>query len=151
MGAAAIARQLGATRQGNNWRVRCPCGCGYALSLSDGEDGRLLAFCFGGCAFSEIELALVARGGLFDGDVSHVSRPVIVRQRDDPARIAHARQIYDSGVWDERVAVYLRSRGIQLTRRSCGLPSKRRIGSAPVCRQCWRPLLTSTVSRLAST
>ena len=30
-------------------------------------------------------------------------------------RIAHARQIYDSGVRDERIAVYLRSREIGLT------------------------------------
>ena len=85
--------------------------------MSDGEDGRLLAFCFGGCEFNEIMLALVEYGLLDDddGDDSHVSRRVIVCPRDDAERIAHARQIYDSGVWDERIAVYLRSRGIGLT------------------------------------
>ena len=116
MSAAGIAHQLGAIRQGNNWRVLCPRGCGYALSLSDREGGGLLLHCFGGCTFNEIELALVEYGLLDgdDGDVSHVSRPVI-GQRDDPARIAHARQIYDSGAWDERIAVYLRARGIGLT------------------------------------
>ena len=31
------------------------------------------------------------------------------------SEIAHAREIYDSGVWDERIAVYLRARGIGLT------------------------------------
>ena len=68
MSAAGIARQLGATRQGNNWRCACPRDCGYSLSLSDGEDGRLLAFCFGGCEFDEIMLALVEYGLLDDDD-----------------------------------------------------------------------------------
>jgi hypothetical protein len=117
MRAAGIARHLGATRQGNNWRAPCPCGCGYSLSLADGKDGGLLAFCFGGCAFNKIIAELVQYGLLDDddGDSLHVSRSVIVCQRDNPKRIAHARQIYDSGGSDERIAVYLRSRGIHLT------------------------------------
>ena len=116
MSAAGIARQLGATRQGNNWRCACPRGCGYSLSFCDGPDGRLLAFCFGGCPFDRIMAALVEYGLLDDDDDdSHVSRRVIVRPRDGAERIAHARQIYDSGGWDERIAVYLRSREIGLT------------------------------------
>ena len=117
MSAAGIARQLGATRQGNNWRCACPRGCGYGLSFCDGADGRLLAFCFGGCAFDEIMSALVEYGLLDDDDDDdlHVSRGVTVCQRDNTERIAHARQIYDSGGWDERIAVYLCSRGIHLT------------------------------------
>ena len=118
MSAAGIALQLGATRQGNNWRCACPRDCGYSLSLSDGEDGRLLAFCFGGCEFNEIMLALVAHGLLDDddgaGDDPHVSRRVAVCQAD-PKRIAHARQIYDGGVRDARIQIYLRSRRIGLT------------------------------------
>ena len=116
MRAAGIARHLGATRQGNNWRSACPRGCGYGLSFCDGADGRLLAFCFGGCAFDEIMSALVEYGLLDDDDDDdlHVSRCVTVCQRDKTERIAHARQIYDRGVWDERIAVYLRSRGIRL-------------------------------------
>ena len=116
MSAAGIARQLGATRQGNNWRCACPRGCGYGLSFCDGADGRLLAFCFGGCAFDEIMSALVEYGLLDDDDDDdlHVSRGVTVCQRDNTERIAHARQIYNSGGWDERIAVYLRSRGIRL-------------------------------------
>jgi putative DNA primase/helicase len=117
MGAAGIARQLGATRQGNNWRCACPRGCGYGLSFCDGPDGRLLAFCFGGCQFDRIMAALVEYGLLDDDDDDdlHVSRRVIVCPRDGAERIAHARQIYDSGVWDERIAVYLHSREIGLT------------------------------------
>jgi putative DNA primase/helicase len=115
MSAAGIARQLGATRQGNNWRSACPRGCGYGLSFCDSADGRLLAFCFGGCAFDEIMSSLVEYGLLDDDDDDdlHVSRAVC--QRDDNERVAHARQIYDSGGWDERIAVYLCSRRIHLT------------------------------------
>jgi hypothetical protein len=116
MNAAAIARQLGATRQGHNWRCACPLDCGYSLSLSDGEGGQLLAFCYGGCSFDRIMAALVGYGLLDDddGDDPHVSRGVTVCQ-PDPKRIAHAQEIYDSGVHDERIAVYLRSREIGLT------------------------------------
>jgi putative DNA primase/helicase len=116
MDAAGIARQLGATRQAHNWRAPCPCGCGYGLSFCDGPDGRLLVFCFGGCRFDRIMAALVEYGQLDDDDDDdlHVSRLVTVCQ-PDPKRIAHARQIYDSGVWDERIAAYLHSREIRLT------------------------------------
>ena len=117
MRAGAIARRLGGQRQGGNWRCACPRDCGYSLSLSDGEDGRLLAFCFGGCEFNEIMPALVEFGLLDDDDSDdcHVSRRVAVCQRDRAKRIAHARQIYDSGVQDARIQTYLRSRGIGLT------------------------------------
>ena len=86
--------------------------------LGDGEDGRLLAFCFGGCEFHEIMPALVEYGLLDDddGDDSPMCRDVSLSVHAISAeQIAHARQIYDSGVWDERIAVYLRSRGIGLT------------------------------------
>ena len=118
MRAGAIARRLGGRRQGNNWRCPCPLDCGYSLSLSDGDDGRLLALCFGGCTFDKVTLALVAHGLLDDdddaGDDPHVSRRVAVCQ-PDPKQIAHARQIYDSGVQDARIQTYLRSRRIGLT------------------------------------
>ena len=119
MGAAAIARQLGATRQGHNWRCACPLGCGYAMSLSDGEDGRLLAFCFGGCEFDQVMSALVGYG-LLDGDDGD-SDNLLTPRPDQHERIAHAaeriaqaREIYTGGVQDERIGVYLRSRGIKL-------------------------------------
>ena len=67
MDAAGIARRLGATHQGHNWRCACPRDCGYALSLADGEGGQLLLHCFGGCEFDEIMPALVEYG-LLDGD-----------------------------------------------------------------------------------
>jgi hypothetical protein len=116
MNAAGVARQLGATRQAHNWRAPCPLGCGYNLSLCDGEDRRMLVHCFGGCNPSLILSALVEYG-LYDDDGGdlEVSRPVTVWQPVDPARIARAREIYASAVEDERIGVYLRSRVINLT------------------------------------
>jgi putative DNA primase/helicase len=122
MSAAGIAHQLRAMRQGRNWRVPfCPCGCGYALSFCDGADGRLLVHCYGGCDFNEIMLALVEYG-LLDGEEGDPSSPpgdhfVTFRNDADQRRrkIQQAREIYASGAWDERIAVYLRARGIGLT------------------------------------
>ena len=118
MGAAAAARQLGATRQGNNWRCACPLDCGYSLSLSDGEDGRLLAFCFGGCDFNQVMSSLVEYG-LLDGDDSdslHEPREAAAHHQHNAAeRTASAQELYASGAYDERIDIYLRSRAIDLT------------------------------------
>ena len=119
MGAAAIARQLGGTRQGHNWRCLCPLDCGYALSLSDGEDGRLLGLLFwrlrirsSSCRRSSSTDCSTSD----DGDISCTLSPRLSRpSAHDAERIAHAREIYASGVQDERIQIYLRSRGIKLT------------------------------------
>jgi putative DNA primase/helicase len=114
--AAAIARQLRATRRGRDWRCDCPCGCGYGLSLSDGEGGQLLVFCFGSCSFDRIMAALVEYG-LLDGDDNDnlpAVQPAAAHQRDAIERIALAREIYAAGAPDERIGIYLRSRNIDL-------------------------------------
>jgi len=116
-GVATIARNLGGERSGANWRCPCPLGCGYWLSLAQGEDGRVLAHCFGGCDYHEIELSLVEYG-LFDDDDLEVSRGVAKCQRLDSVvkarRIDHTRQRYDSATSDPRIDTYLRSRGITI-------------------------------------
>jgi putative DNA primase/helicase len=121
MSAAGIARQLGATRQGRNWRIPCPCGCGYALSFCDGADGHLLLHCYGGCDFPRVYAELV-QYGLLDGDDVDLGSPpgdriVPFRNDDDQRRrkIQQAREIYASAAWDERIAVYLRSREVGKT------------------------------------
>jgi phage/plasmid primase-like uncharacterized protein len=114
--AAAIAGLLGATRQGRNWRAPCPCNCGYGLSFCDSDDGRLLAYCFGGCEFDQIMLALVIYG-LLDGDDADFCAGQIIPHRDDDRRrnkIEFARAIYAAGVCDKRIGVYLRGRGLRL-------------------------------------
>jgi putative DNA primase/helicase len=116
MRAAAIARQLGGTRQGHNWRAPCPLGCGYSLSLGYGENGKLLAFCFGGCEFDALMLALVEYGLLDDvdgGDILGAEHHGFHAHAAE--RIAQAREIYAAGVQDERINIYLRSREIGLT------------------------------------
>ena len=121
MGAAGIALQLGAIRQGRNWRAPCPCGCGYALSFCDGVDGRLLVHCYGGCDFPRVYAELV-QYGLFDGEEGDPGSPpgdqfAPFRNDVDQRRrkIQQAREIYTSGVSDERIVVHLRARGIGLT------------------------------------
>jgi hypothetical protein len=60
--------------------------------------------------------------GLLDGDDVDLGSPpseLITPFRNDAdqrrRKIQQAREIYDSGVWDERIDVYLRSREIRLT------------------------------------
>jgi hypothetical protein len=127
MNAERIAHLLGAKPQGHNWRCPCPLGCGYSLSLADGEDGRVLAYCFGGCPFDQVMTALVGYGLLDDASPSDdVYRPDSwlerfreLRRRSEEGsaavqRIERAKEIYAGGVEDERIDVYLRSRGIRL-------------------------------------
>ena len=116
--AAHLATALGAQRQGHNWRCDCPLGCGYALSLADGESG-LLVKCFGGHDFNEIMDVLV-QYGLLDDDNYSVAPTLrdsdphkLARER--AIKIAHACKVYESTRPDERVLVYLRSRAIELT------------------------------------
>jgi hypothetical protein len=117
-----IARNLGGQRGGANWRCPCPLGCGYVVSLAEGKDGRLLAHCFGGCDYREIETALVEYGLLDDDDLIEVSRSVrsvVKRQRlcdstDKARRIDYAQQLYESATFDPQIDVYLRSRGIAI-------------------------------------
>jgi phage/plasmid primase-like uncharacterized protein len=86
------------------------------LSLSYSEDGKLLAYCFGGHNFDEIRSVLVEYGLLDDIDNANlVPNRSVICPRDDGERITHARRIYDVCAPDERVGTYLRSRGIALT------------------------------------
>jgi hypothetical protein len=117
---AGIARNLSGRRQGDNWRCPCPLGCGYVLSLREGEDGKLLAYCFGGCEFPDIIASLVEYGLLDDGgDVvlpcggEHASTARSVER--DAHRIGEARRIYTEAGPGSLVATYLyEARGISL-------------------------------------
>jgi hypothetical protein len=84
-------------------------GCGYDLSFRDGENGQLLAYCFGGCEYNTIMMALDEYGA-FDGADStgsvYAGNGSVPQHRDDAARIARACEIYSLGVADERTRVY---------------------------------------------
>ncbi len=69
-----------------------------------------------------LDHAELVQYGLLDGDDEDLGSPpgdLIVPFRNDVdqrrRKIQQAREIYASGAWDERIAVYLRSRGIGLT------------------------------------
>jgi hypothetical protein len=88
MNADHIGATLKGRRNGNGWLVRCPCpnhGKGRgdrfpSLSVSDGDDGRLLLRCFAGCEFVDILDELKHRG-LVEGNSgdpsSEISQPVV--------------------------------------------------------------------------
>ena len=68
--AAEIAAVLGdARRKGRAWRCRCPLHGGRNLTLRDGDGGRVLATCWGGCDRRDL-LAELRRRGLLDRDHS---------------------------------------------------------------------------------
>jgi putative DNA primase/helicase len=70
-----IGVALRGRRHGRGWLVSCPCpshGSGRgdrnpSLSISDGDDGKLLMRCFAGCDFTEILDALRNRGLVDNG------------------------------------------------------------------------------------
>jgi putative DNA primase/helicase len=117
MSAADIAHALGDARgEGRGWRCHCPLHQGRSLTLRDGDGGRLLAWCFGGCDSRDVLIEL-RRRGLFDGRTTGYRRPSPqTSQREDVARTARA-----LAIWHEArpaagtiVESYLRSRGILL-------------------------------------
>jgi putative DNA primase/helicase len=128
MGVAAMSAQhigiaLRGRRNGNGWLVSCPCpnhGKGRgdrspSLSVSDGDDGRLLLRCFAGCDFADILDALKHRG-LIDDErprlvvqkVAHVAPPLV----PDVGALAIWQATVD--VLETPVDEYLNRRGIYL-------------------------------------
>ena len=115
MNAAHIAHALGdARREGRGWRCRCPLHGGRSLTLREGDEGRLLVWCVGGCNSHDV-LGELRRCRLLDGkpqrrDTIKKSPP----HDDDERKIARARQIWH-GAYDalqRPVGRYLASRGI---------------------------------------
>ena len=62
-----LSRLENVQRSGQGWRADCPCGhrAHSALSLAQGDDGRLLLHCFAGCSAADVLGGL----GLTLGDV----------------------------------------------------------------------------------
>jgi hypothetical protein len=61
-----------AKRHGHSWRVRCPAHRGESatsLSITEGDDGRALLYCFGGCETAVVVAALgLEMHNLFEGE-----------------------------------------------------------------------------------
>jgi putative DNA primase/helicase len=117
MNAAAIAAALGdARRDGRAWRCRCPLHGGRSLGLADGDNGRVLVTCWGGCDRRDV-LTELRRRGLLDARADyapHIISPP--RPHDDASRTARALKIWrGASLGAETIASrYLASRGIEL-------------------------------------
>jgi len=119
MNAALIAAALGdARREGRVWRCRCPLHGGRSLTLRDGDAGRILVKCWGGCDPLDL-LAELRSHGLLDKHPHYAPHVVPARPpSDNAARTARALKIWretqrGAGTIVER---YLASRGVTLDR-----------------------------------
>ena len=119
MSAAQIASALGdARREGRGWRCCCPLHSGRSLVIKDGDWGRVLVKCWGGCNSLDV-LAELSRCGLLPGRATYTPRVITVsRRHDDGARTARTLKIWrESRVGAGSVAArYLASRGIRYDR-----------------------------------
>jgi putative DNA primase/helicase len=115
--AAEIATALEGRREGRQWRCRCPIHGGRSLLVRDGDTGRILVFCHGGCEARDV-LAELRRSGLPGGPSKSYQLPPTRRndRPDEAARTASA-----LAVWRETrpangtiVETYLANRGLAL-------------------------------------
>jgi hypothetical protein len=121
MKAAYIASALGeARREGHAWRCRCPLHGGRSLIIREGDRGRVLATCWGGCERGEV-LAELHRLDLLDGGPNADPGGQRRLGRDDDGRSHGARRIARAlAIWRHSVAApdiiarYLAGRGIAL-------------------------------------
>lgn len=139
MDAATLTRALGGKWYGRYGLAFCPAHDNRrtpALSLADGEGGRLLARCHAGCSFADIRQALNARG-LDDGPALFIASG---SSADDGARRAaekaetQKRSTQAHRFWREALPIagtlaerYLRGRSI-----TCALPPSLRFHP-----DCW--------------
>src|SRR5215831_5443868 len=89
MSAAKIAQLLGnARREGRAWRCCCPLHNGRSLTLRDGDGGRLLVQCWGGCDRLDV-LQELRRRGLLEGRTTDCRRGEVDNVRPPlPAMVA---------------------------------------------------------------
>jgi hypothetical protein len=115
--AAEIAAALGdAQREGRAWRCRCPLHGGFSLVLRDGDGGRVLVTCWGGCDRRDV-LAELRRLRLFGVHTDYRPRAATPTRNDacDAARIARVLPIWHTGRPPSGTPVdrYLGGRGIE--------------------------------------
>jgi putative DNA primase/helicase len=115
--AAEIAAALEGRREGRQWRCRCPIHGGRSLLVRDGDAGRILVFCHGGCEPRDV-LAELRRSGLLGGSSKNYHLPPMRRndRRDKAARTAWALAVWRDGrpAAGTIVESYLANRGLAL-------------------------------------
>jgi len=122
--AETIARGLGRHRAGATWMARCPAhdDRSPSLSISAGNDGKVLVRCHAGCDQRDLIAVLQARGlwqttGRALGVARNPRRRIAEQPNaDDLKRSGAALAIWQASQVAERspVATYLRSRGLRL-------------------------------------
>jgi hypothetical protein len=120
--AAEIAAAFEGRREGRQWRCRCPIHGGRSLFVRDGEAGRTLVFCHGGCEARDV-LSELRRSGLLGGPPAFYQSPPI-RRNDHPDEAA--RRARALSVWREAraaagtiVEAYLASRSLAFLPLQC--------------------------------
>jgi len=138
--ARTITTELGGKWHGRYGLTYCPAHDNHrtpALTLANGDHGRLLVSCKAGCSFMDVLAALQARG-LVEGTVDRSPPdPFVVAQRETDRRAeVEKRSRQARAVWADAKPItgtlattYLRGRGI-----TCPLPETLRFHPA-----CWHP------------
>jgi putative DNA primase/helicase len=93
--AAEIAAVLGGRREGRQWRCRCPIHGGRSLFVRDGDAGRILVFCHGGCDGRDV-LSELRRSGFLGGPSENYHAPALHRvdHADEAGRTARALAVW---------------------------------------------------------
>lgn len=127
MTAKAIAKALGGRQAGRGWMARCPAHDDRkpSLSISTGDQAKVLVHCHAGCDQGQVIAALQARGLWNDGDRRHgrfahrETCPAVNAPLDHNAEKRSAAAL---AIWRSAVPItgslcerYLRVRGIKLT------------------------------------
>jgi hypothetical protein len=123
MNAAHIGLALRGKKNGGGWLVSCPCpnhGNGRgdrnpSLSVSDGDDGRLLVRCFAGCQFPDIIDALHGLRLLNDNRVEPRRSVFRVVPKIEPDPLALELWERSEPIYGTIAEEYLQRRGILLT------------------------------------
>lgn len=124
MTAETIAKALGGHRAGTTWMARCPVheDRSPSLSISAGNDGKVLVRCHAGCDQRDLIAALQERGLWQTKErVSGINRDPRRRPADEPDADALKRSAAALAIWQAShaaegtpVATYLHSRGLDL-------------------------------------
>jgi putative DNA primase/helicase len=123
MTAEPIAKALGGRKTGATWMARCPAHEDRtpSLSITDGDNGKVLVRCYAGCDQLDVIAALRARGAwenagqcasrfLRNADRNPAAEPDhdVMKRREAALAIWRASQLADG----TPVETYLRSRGL---------------------------------------
>lgn len=116
--AERIARALKGHRSGKSWLAKCPCHDDKrpSLSITEGEDGRLLLNCFAGCEFEDIKDVLRDRCviGIDKPDRARRTLAYVDRAPAEPEPDQDALAIWNEGIriLHTPATNYLEHRGI---------------------------------------